>query len=472
MLIGGNTEQEVRNLLPRMAHRGPDDAHIVSLGSMALGFVRLEINGTRNSGKQPYRYGNLVGAFNGEIYNSQHLTNTYQLTDIGTDTHTILPLFSKFPSKVLELLDGFYSGVIVNEVTGEIWCMRGHMGKKPLFVGQSNSKIFITSELKVFDNIEFFYPVPLGITSINPQTGELHQIAQHSFNKVKQNLKTIFRESVVKRLPPPSQPVGVFLSGGLDSSLVAAVVAEHRPDAIYFTLGNGQDNAAVQTVIDCLGLRDVRVVPLPDQKDLPNFIRDVVYFTESFNPSVISNGLGTFLLSQAAKSAGIKVVLGGEGADELFGGYHQYKSPQSEWRSIRNQLISDMPLTELRRLDLTSMAHSIEVRCPFLDHRVRSFSDTLEFGDLYGQAHNKVYLRREFKGVLPDDILWRPKTSLDVGSGVRGLITPFLRRNGKSEREGLMEIWKDLYSFDLNRPYFSAYPVFDEAIENRGVSHK
>ena len=126
---------------------------------------------------------------------------------------------------------------------------------------------------------------------------------------------------------------------------------------------------------------------------MPLLFREVVKSTESFNPSIISNGLATYVLSKAVNDAGIKVVLGGEGADELFGGYHKFTSADSNWKEIRNQLINDMQMTELRRLDLASMAHSVEVRCPFLDIKVRNFAESLDFEDLYEGDVNKVILR-------------------------------------------------------------------------------
>ena len=472
LMVGVDAEKEVNRLLPKLSHRGPDDHQIHVSDNSALGFVRLAINGQGSSGAQPYTSGTLIGAFNGEIYNQNELVESHNLLPVSCDIHVVLPLFQKLDLEVLDVLDGFYSGVILNNSTGEIWCMRGHMGKKPLFVGRSGNRIFITSELKILDHVDSFTTVPLGLTSINPGNGEVHLLAEHSEPNVKGDLVRVFREAVVKRLPSPDQPVAVFLSGGLDSSLVAAVVAEHRSDATYFTLGNGLDNEAVQAVVRALGLRDVREVQLPAKNNLPSLIEDVVFVTESFNPSIVSNGLGTYVLAKAVHEAGIKVVLGGEGADELFGGYHKFSSPESDWKNTRNRLINDMQFTELRRLDLASMAHSIEVRCPFLDRRVRSISAALTFEQMYDGEHNKVHLRRAFKGILPDEILWRPKVSLDVGSGIRGLVTPYLRSEGETERKVLQSLWMKAFPFNPDNPYFSSYPVFDEAIEQRGVLHK
>lgn len=471
-MVGPDDERQVRALLPRLSHRGPDDTQVYTTKIGTLGFVRLAINGEGSSGAQPYTYGPMVGAFNGEIYNQLDLTTMHGLPPAVCDAHVVLPLFQKQHHGILDSLDGFYSGVVVNEDTGEIWCLRDHIGKKPLFVGRSGQYVFITSELKALGHVDHFTSVPLGLSSINSETGEASVLAKHSEVKINEGLVEIFRDAVVKRLPAPDQPVGVFLSGGLDSSLVAAVVAEHRPDATYFTLGDGDDKKAVQTVVSALGLRDVRDVHLPAINALSSTLRDVVLATESYNPSIISNGLGTFVLAKAVRDAGIKVVLGGEGADELFGGYHYFSNKNSDWKDVRNRLIHDMQHTELRRLDLASMAHSIEVRCPFLDRRLRALSDALSFEQMYDGRHNKVHLRRNFADVLPAEILWRPKTSLDVGSGVRGLVTPYLRRDGGSERAVLKGIWAELFSFDSEIPYFSSYPVFDDAIDKRGVVHR
>ena len=305
------------------------------------------------------------------------------------------------------------------------------------------------------------------------ETGEIVQIAGHRSVRPKQDLTRLFESAVRKRMPNPDQPVGVFLSGGLDSSLVAAFVSRLRDDASYFTLGHadGPDRQAVETVAVALGLREVRTVPLPSPACLPDRIRDVVQATESFNPSVVSNGLATYLLAKAAHAAGIKVVLTGEGADELFGGYHSFDE-QDPWRETRERLIDDMQFTELRRLDMSCMAHSVEPRCPFLDRAVRGFSDGLSFREMYNGGENKVALRRGFEGVLPPEILHRRKTSFDVGSGIRGEVVRHLRRNGRSEREELLRVWRRCFAHADSEPYFHAYPVFDAAIDRRGETHR
>ena len=231
----------------------------------------------------------------------------------------------------------------------------------------ASGHVFIASELKAFDSVDSFVEVPLGVSVVDLKNGTTHQTTTVSLLPTRRTLQEIFVDAVEKRIPPVGQPFGVFLSGGLDSSLVASIVSRSRPDAVYFTLSGdtNQDGQSVKEVISFLGLKNIRRVQIPDAEDLDALIPAVVQATESFNPSIVSNGLGTFLLAQAARKEGIKVILGGEGADELFGGYHSFHSASDPWKSTRTRLIEDMHRTELRRLDLASMAHSLRYAAHF-----------------------------------------------------------------------------------------------------------
>lgn len=473
LLSGPQAAARLPQCLNRLRHRGPDGQSSWVKGNLALGFARLAINGEETIGRQPHRHGDLVGAINGEIYNHLALRRDHGLERSECDTQVVLPLFDRNGPRVIDDLDGFYSAVILRPLAREVICLRDHIGKKPLFVGRSSSELFITSELKTLDECNEFELIPPGVTRVNLDTGKTHQVAAHRPVVTGRPLAQLFEAAVRKRIPHPDQPVGVFLSGGLDSSLVAAFTSRVRDDATYFTLGNsdGPDRRAVKTVVEALRLRDVRTVPLPQPAQIPKLVRAVVSATESFNPSVVSNGLATYLLASAAREAGIKVVLTGDGADELFGGYHSF-SEGDPWQEVRRKLIDDMQFTELRRLDLSCMAHSVEPRCPFLDRAVRAFSDGLSYGEMYEGDENKVALRHCFEGVLPPEILRRRKTSFDVGSGIRGDIVPYLRRNGRGERDELQEVWGECFSHDASESYFHAYPVFDAAIDRRGKTHR
>lgn len=473
LLKGQSAISRLPTLLNRIHHRGPDDQSIWSEGYTALGFVRLAINGNLIEGQQPCSDIALTSAFNGEIYNFKELAQRYSLGSYRCDTQIILPLFQLLGPEIIHQLDGFYSGVIINNEAQKAVCLRDHMGKKPLFFGFSEGDLFITSELKALNHIDWFEPLPKGVSEIDLTSGSVTQILAHQAQATTNNLHDLLHNAVRKRLPDTKQPLGLFLSGGLDSSLIASIASKYRDNIQYFTLGTeeGPDHQAVQTVIEALSLKTVTFVPLPSETEIPALIKNIVFATESYNPSIISNGLATWLLARAARQAGIKVVLTGEGADEIFGGYHQFNQTDP-WKEIRQQLIQDMQFTELRRLDMACMAHSIEARCPFLDSGLRSLSHQFEFEQLYSTDQNKVSLRDGFESYLPESILQRRKISCDVGSGIRGMVVRYLKRSGRSERQELLEIWKQQFPFDHSHPYFHQYTVFDRFIDNRGEVHK
>lgn len=473
LLKGLTAINRLPTLLNRIRHRGPDDQSLWSEGDTALGFVRLAINGDLVEGQQPCTDGALTSAFNGEIYNFRELAQKYTQGNCPSDTKIILPLFQLLGPDIIHHLDGFYSGVIVNNEAKRAVCLRDHMGKKPLFVGFSEGDLFITSELKALNQIDWFEPLPKGASEVDLTSGSVSKILDHQAHATTNNLHDLLHNAIRKRLPDSEQPLGLFLSGGLDSSLIASIASKYRDDIQYFTLGTeeGPDHHAVQTVTAALGLKKITFVPLPSESEIPALIESIVLATESYNPSIISNGLATWLLARAARQTGIKVVLTGEGADELFGGYHQF-SQTEPWKETRQQLIQDMQFTELRRLDMACMAHSVEARCPFLDVTLHSLTDQFDFEQLYSSNTNKISLREGFESYLPDSILQRRKTSCDVGSGIRGMVIRYLKRNDRSEREELLDIWKQHFAFDHFHPYFHQYAVFDRFIDQRGEVHK
>jgi asparagine synthase (glutamine-hydrolysing) len=478
LLHGPRANERMDVCLPRLAHRGPDERATWTKGQLCLGFCRLAINDKGIHGRQPHTHGDLVGAFNGEIYNHDALVERHGLRQQGTcDIHVVLPLVEQFGAEVLDLLDGFFSGLVFDRRTSELVTLRDHMGKKPLYVGRSGSELFVTSELKALEQVEWFAPLPKGFAKVDLQSGEVELVRGHQLEASGESLDVLLREAVRKRLPRADEPLGLFLSGGLDSSIIAALVTHHRPDAVHYTLADdtSPDLIPCALVIEALGLEHVRRVPLPGPKVLPTLIEAVVYATESYNPSIVSNGLCTYLLAQAAHADGIKVVLTGEGADELFGGYHRFTRDQP-WRQTRRRLVEDMHFTELRRLDSSAMAHAVEARCPYLDRAVRAHSDTLDYGALYERGpqglQNKVALRAAADGLLPAGVLARRKTSFDVGSGIRGLVVSHLRRRGRTEKQELEAIWRRRFAFDHGHPHFHSYPVFDHVIATRGEAHR
>ena len=469
--IFGNGDPE--NALERIKHRGQDTTKIVYSGNVAIGFNRLSINDKTEKGTQPHEFGNLLGVFNGEIYNAAELRAQFSIeTDSSSDTAVILPLFERLGSAIIHHLDGFYSGIIFNKETRQVFLLRDFIGKKPLFFGIANDYEFFVSEIKAIDEFIDFQIIPKGLSKLKNR--EITRIEQHQIPFVpKESLKESLIEAVKKRIPREEEQFGVFLSGGLDSSIVASIVSGIAKNVSYYTLGSSDDLHFVKILAEYLGIEQkVKFITLPGPDRLAELIEQVVYHTESYNPSIISNGLATYLLSAEANKDGLKVVLSGEGADELFCGY-SVSTNVKEWFEKRSELIENMHFTELRRLDLASMAHTIEVRSPFLDRKVIAASNDCTVDDLIANFQGKQILRHVFKGQLPSQITERKKVSFDVGSGIRKMVVEYLTQKGKTEKEELKEIWSKRFPYALSdKIYFHSYPTFDQAIAKRGATHK
>jgi asparagine synthase (glutamine-hydrolysing) len=294
----------------------------------------------------------------------------------------------------------------------------------------------------------------------------------------KSALKTVLEDAVKKRIPLKEPQWGLFLSGGLDSSIVAAIASKHADNITYYTLTDTEsiDYKYVMELAQYLGIENkIKVIPLPTMDTLGDLIYSVVYHTESYNPSIVSNGLATYLIAQAVAADGLRVALSGEGADELFSGYRLSKSAV-ECFSKRAELIENMHFTELRRLDLASMAHTLEVRCPFLDKAVLGASESCTLTDLLETTaemlQGKQILRPLFKNDLPLSIVERKKVSFDVGSGIRQQVVQYLSGFADNERQALKKIWTRFFGAHLSEhEYCHAYPTFDKMIDKRGQTH-
>ena len=471
---GPSASRNLKECLKLISHRGPDDCKIWEASDVSIGFVRLSINEPNAKGAQPCIFENYVGVFNGEIYNHNEIRKNHHINiSSKCDTHVILPLFSKNKALVLPELDGFYSGIIYDKQNYKIYLIRDHIGQKPLFYGKSNEDYFITSELKAIKDLDWFKEAPCGMSVLDSDFDNLKLLHNHKCPEYTDNLFKLLDEAVRKRLPSSNHKLGVFLSGGLDSSIITILSEKYFKEIHYFILGSesGDDLKMANLMVKQFQLNNVTRVPLPMKDEIEKLLEEVVYHTESYNPSIISNGLATYLLSREAKRQGIKVVLSGEGADEFFGGYYNGLNPK-EWQLKQESLINDMHFTELRRLDLSSMAHGIEVRCPFLDQKIRDYAENLNINDVFELDINKVILRKTFAHLLPGEIASRKKISFDVGSGIRKMVVEFLTKNGRSEKEELYKIWRKLYPNRKVDKYFHSYPVFDKAIEKRGIKHK
>jgi asparagine synthase (glutamine-hydrolysing) len=252
-----------------------------------------------------------------------------------------------------------------------------------------------------------------------------------------------------------------------------------RAHYYYFDDAESEDARFAAVLLADLGVPACRIhpVPIPTSAEIPELISQVVQATESRNPSIISNGIGTYVLARRARADGHKVALGGDGADEMFCGYFDppHFGPDSTWEASRTRLMADLSRTELRRVDGAAMAHGIEIRCPFLDRDLRDLAQGFTETDFYGDGPvpiRKMVLRQAFAAHLPPKIAARPKQSFDRGTGIQRRVIACCKRAGDSEIAYLHKVWHGHFGGLLGHlasdPYFHAYPAFDMFIPTRG----
>ena len=451
------SSNEITKNLQKIIHRGPDDSHILSIDDFNFGFVRLAINDLTDFGMQPFIYKNYIGLFNGEIYNHNVLINKYSLELLSSsDMEVILPIFDQIGNDILNELDGFYSGIIFDRESKNIFVIKDFIGKKPLFLGRNNTHSFITSELKAFDNIEEFQIIPKGISLIDNMKS-ISLLQTHIYNQRTENLDELLEKAVKKRVPKGD--FGIFLSGGLDSSIISLLALKYSSNITFYSLGNEDsiDYSKICLLASFLSIK-VKFIPIPSLQELKEIIEQVVYYTESYNPSIISNGVGTYLLSKQVQKDSLKVVLSGDGADEVFCGYDICEKNTN----TKSNLIEDLHFTELRRVDNVAMAHSVEVRMPFLDKKIVEYSYSLSEDLLKG----KKILKEIYRDKLPSEIIGRSKLSFDRGCGLRSKVVSILRKNNLSEKDSLYRIWNKFFTRTVHY-YSSEYPSFDKYIDSR-----
>ncbi len=484
VVIGDNSKQKAEKCIQKLSHRGRDSCKIQTFNNMSIGFNRLAINDKTDQGNQPFEFEEYIGVTNGEIYNYKYLKEKYHLTTISqTDTEVVLPLYSKYKDKILSLIDGFYSSVIYKKDKKEIVIMRDYLGKKPLFFAYDDKTQYITSELKALPKINYFEMLPKGISKIS--LNEVIPLYEHNSNcrqivPSKQQLKQLMEKAVDKRMiAKEDEKIGIFLSGGIDSSIIALLVSRLFPDITihYYSIldKNYPDYEYIKIIQKSLPIHNSKftMVDLPQKGTFLSIVKKVVYHTESYNPSIVSNGIGTFILSKEANKDNVKIVLTGDGADEVFMGYYDQNTIniQKTWKKIQKKLFDDLSLTELRRIDLSSMANTIEIRCPFLDKELVDVIKNLNFEDFFGNDKNRLnknILREIFKDDLPTEIYNRKKVPFDVGSGIQKLMIELSRDEKTTESEYLKGIWNSFFNKTLSdvssEKYFYSYPVFDDVI--------
>ncbi|MCM1336466.1 MAG: asparagine synthase B [Candidatus Amulumruptor caecigallinarius] len=439
---------EVLKMSKKIRHRGPDWSGIYCGDNAILAHERLSIVDPE-SGGQPLKTadGKVILAVNGEIYNHRQLREKYAgkyefLT--GSDCEVILALYRDKGPEFLEELNGIFAFALYDEENDFYMVARDPIGVIPLYMGQDkHGRKYFASELKALEGvcsvIEPFLPGHV----YDSRSGEMRRWYKRDWEEyeaVKDNSTSIdeLREALeasVKRQLMSDVPYGVLLSGGLDSSIISAVAAKYAPNRIEadgktgawwprlhsFAVGlkGAPDLAAARKVAEHIGTVH-HEINYTVQEGL-DAIRDVIYFTETYDVTTIRASTPMYLLARVIKSMGIKMVLSGEGADEIFGGYlYFHKAPSAQaFHEETVRKLGKLHLYDCLRANKALSAWGVEGRVPFLDKEFLDVAMRLNPADkMAGNGKmEKWVLRKAFEHLLPESVAWRQKEQFSDGVG-------------------------------------------------------
>ena len=449
--------QKALGMSHKIRHRGPDWSGIYCGGSAILAHERLSIVDPESGGQplfSPDRQ--QILAVNGEIYNHQEIRQRYEGKyefQTGSDCEVILALYQDKGIDFLEELNGIFAFVLYDEKRDEFLIARDPIGVIPLYIGyDADGTVYVASELKALEGqcqrYEPFLPghylwsgdLNSQLSTLNFQLKKYYQRDWFDYDAVKDNdassedIRQALREAVRRQLMS-DVPYGVLLSGGLDSSVISAIAERYSemriennsqtkaywPRLHSFAVGlkGAPDLAKARMVAEHIGTVH-HEINYTIQEGL-DAIRDVIYFIETYDVTTVRASTPMYLLARVIKSMGIKMVLSGEGADEIFGGYlYFHKAPDA--RAFHEETVrklSKLHLYDCLRANKSLSAWGVEGRVPFLD---KEFLDVAMRTNpkakmCSGTTMEKRIVREAFSDMLPDEIVWRQKEQFSDGVG-------------------------------------------------------
>ena len=508
-------------------HRGPEFSVLKPTSiKTIMGFHRLAINGLDSLSHQPIIIDDIILICNGEIYNYKKLFSLLPdivVPKTNSDCEIIIHLFKEFGMEsTLQMLDGVFAFVLVDQrlknETSKIYIARDPYGVRPLYsmtemTGSTNNTIAFASELKslkplqetlnehytdarddaLFANpkanvkkiykqfqIQQFKPGTYAVYKLPFNLSPFWKISKQvkynafSFNtnifankydttNILENIQIYFKEAVYKRCVTTARPIACLLSGGLDSSLVAALVNEyhkmnHLPTLETYSIGmeGSEDLKYAQQVADYLGTKHTSIEV--SEPDFVNAIPNVIYDIESYDTTTVRASVGNWLVAKyISEHSESKVIFNGDGSDELMGGYLYMKKAGNciEFDKECKRLLNNIHYFDVLRSDRSISSHGLEPRTPFLDRTWVNYYLSLPLKMRYSKDEQEKHLIRkafdeehfkntEGKPLLPENILWRRKEAFSDGVS-----------SGKTTTREI--IYKHIHSLDNNEEFVSLF---------------
>ncbi len=475
--------ENIRKYGDKISHRGPDSTVEKVLHcekNIYFLFHRLAINGLNELGNQPMEMDNKVLMCNGEIYNYKELAEQYNITlTTGSDCEIILHLSKILPiNEYIRLLDGVFSFVLYDKRTSCLSIGHDPLGVRPLYWSKEGGddeckSITLSSEMKSIygfkDDIQFYPPGSFSLYYL--KTNKLHTYSYYDFmydritgneGDILTTIKSKLTNAVKKRLLS-ERPVGCLLSGGLDSSIITAIVCKFMEPSNVKTFSIGLEGSpdliASEKVAKYLGTDHTSVVLSEDE--MYHAIEQTIYQIESRDTTTIRASVPMYLLSKyISENTDIKVILSGEGSDEASGSYlYFHKAPTSnDFQEETIRLLKDVRMFDVLRADKTTAGNGLELRVPFFDKgflmyymginpELKTVRDGME----------KYLLRKSFEGELPEELLWRRKDGFS--DGVSKNERPWYEIIDEKSKENGYKGEKDLYCSLFRKHYEKSYDI-------------
>ena len=475
-----NNCQFIKFNYEKLQRRGPDETLIRHSNDYKMAFYRLAINGIGN-GNQPFSInGQIFLMCNGEIYNYKELANKYNVKlKKKSDCEIILKLYEHDETlSWIHELDGEYAFVIYNTITNLVHFSVDYAGVKPLYY-RINDLIEISSEMKGLSDVcdedsepiqpvipNYLYTYDTIKSSLTREY--IHRNLLETFNN---NLIDLLRNAVHKRITNTERKIGFLLSGGLDSSIILALALALKESCgikepyEVFTYSFSKDSNDVHSatcVINWLKEKYPMSINwhlvIGDVSEGINNIQNVIETIETYDTTTIRASIPMYLLSKyISENSDVKVILSGEGADELFGGYLYFKyAPNAfEYRNESQKLINQLYLFDCLRADRSTAAHGLEIRPPFLDMSIikyaYNFNKTQEAYTMNKSMTKKILRKTAANArLLPYDIIWGKKEAFSDGVGHLWLneLDKLANFNNTTIKDMFKFIYDKLYNID------------------------